>query len=191
MLLQLLLMAVEAVFGFFTMMLMARFLMQWTRAPFRNPLGRFVIAVTDGAVRPLRRFLPNPFSFDLSSLVLAWLSQFLFLGFAFGASGAISAVTPAAVGALALLAAVEVVRLTIYILVGAVVIAAALSWINPYSPVAPLFDTLTHPFLAPFRRIVPLIGGVDLSPLVLLLVLQMLLAILGWGRQAVLPLFAA
>ena len=190
MLLQLLLMVVEAVFGFFTMMLLARFLMQWTRAPFRNPLGKFVIAVTDGLVRPMRRLIPNPFRFDLSTLLLAWLTQALFLGFAFSLSGAIVALSATALGVLGLLAVIEILRLTLYLVVGAVVVAAALSWINPYSPVAPLFDALANPFLAPVRRHLPLVGGVDLSPLVVLLVLQLLLTVVGWARAAAVPLFA-
>jgi YggT family protein len=182
MLQQLLLMLVEAVFGFFTMMLLARFLMQWTRAPFRNPLGRMVVAVTDGVVRPLRRIIPGLFGLDLPSLLLAWLCQLMFLAFAFGIAGAIVSVTPQAVGVLALMAWLETFRLALYIVVAAVVVTAALSWIAPYSPVAPLFAALAQPFLAPLQRRMKPVGGVDLSPLVLLLALQMLLAVIGWGR---------
>ncbi len=185
MLTQLFLMVVEAVFGFFSMMLLARFLMQMTRAPFRNPLGRFVIAVTDGLVRPVRRILPNPFNFDLASLLLAWILQAMFLGFAFGLAGAIDSMSTKALGVVSLLAIIETVRLTVYLMVGAVVVAAALSWINPYSPVAPLFDALVQPLLAPFRRRLPTVGGVDVSPLLVLLLLQVVLALVGWARAAV------
>jgi YggT family protein len=188
---QLLLMLVEAVFGFFTMMLLARFLMQWTRAPFRNPLGRLVVAVTDGVVRPLRRIIPGLFGLDLPSLLLAWLCQLMFLALAFGISGAIVSVTPQAIGVLALMAVFETIRLALYIVVAAVVVAAALSWIAPYSPVAPLFTALAQPFLTPLQRRMKPIGGVDLSPLVLLLALQMLLAVIGWGRAALGPLLAS
>jgi YggT family protein len=191
MLLQLLLMLVEAVFGFFTMMLLARFLMQWTRAPFRNPLGHLVVAITDGVVRPLRRVIPGLFGLDLPSLLLAWLCQLMFLTFAFGIAGALVSVTPQVIAVLALIALLETIRLVLYIVVAAVVITAALSWIAPYSPVAPLFAALAHPFLSPLQRHMKPIGGVDLSPLILLLVLQMLLAIIGWSRAALVPLLAA
>ncbi len=190
MLMQLLLMLVEAVFGFFTMMLLARFLMQWARAPFRNPLGRLVVAVTDGAVRPLRRFIPGLFGLDLPSLLLAWLCQLMFLAFAFGIAGEFVSVTAQAIGVLALIALLETLRLALYIVVAAVVITAALSWIAPDSPVAPLFFSLARPFLSPLQRRIKPVGGVDLSPLVLLLGLQMLLAVVGWARAALGPLLA-
>lgn len=191
MLLDLLLMVLQTVLGFFTMMLLTRFFMQWTRTPFRNPIGRFVVAITDPAVRPIRRWLPNPFAFDAGSLLLAWLIQALFIAVAYGLSGAIHAWAAQSVGAIFLLAFVETVRLALYVLVGAVLIAAALSWVNPHAPLAPVFEALTRPLLAPFRRRIQPIGGVDLSPLFLLLLLQVALAILGWARIAAVPLLSA
>ena len=87
--------------------------------------------------------------------------------------------TAAAIGMMALLAAVAVLRLGVYLLMGAVIITALLSWINPYAPLAPVFDAISRPFLRPLQRLIPLIGGVDLSPLVLLFVLQILLSLLA------------
>jgi YggT family protein len=66
-----------------------------------------------------------------------------------------------------------------------------LSWINPYSPVAPLFNALVQPMLAPFRRRIPTVGGVDVSPLLVLLLLQVILALVGWARAAVAAQFGA
>jgi YggT family protein len=88
------------------------------------------------------------------------------------------------------MALLETIRLALYIVVAAVVITAALSWIAPDSPVAPLFGSLARPFLSPLQRRIKPVGGVDLSPLVLLLGLQMLLAVVGWGRAALGPLLA-
>jgi YggT family protein len=67
------------------------------------------------------------------------------------------------------------------------VLLAVLSWVNPHAPIAPTVDALTQPFLSPIRRVVPLIGGVDLSPLVLILLLQVLLTML----KSVTPSFIA
>jgi YggT family protein len=79
----------------------------------------------------------------------------------------------------ALAAALAILRLGIYLAMGVVIVAALLSWINPYAPMAPLFNALARPLLRPFQRLIPPIGGVDLSPIALLLVLQVLLMVLS------------
>lgn len=167
---------VDALAGFVVFLLLARFLMQWLRVPFRNPLGEFVIVTTNWAVLPLRRVIPALAGLDLASLTGAWLAQMLALGvlaalrgWTFGSSAG------AAAALLAAVALVDLVRFCCYILGLAVIVQAALSWVNPYSPVAPIFDALTRPFLRPVRRVVPPLANVDLSPLVLLILLQVLL----------------
>jgi YggT family protein len=75
MLLKILLFILDTVCGFFTLALLVRFVMQWVRAPFRNPLGQFIVAVTDWMVRPVRRLIPGLFGLDMASLFLAWLWQ--------------------------------------------------------------------------------------------------------------------
>ncbi|SMB21192.1 conserved membrane protein of unknown function [Sterolibacterium denitrificans] len=189
MLTQLLLQILDWVFGFFTVALLGRVLMQWARAPFRNPLGQFVIAVTDWAVIPARRLIPSAFGLDLASLALAWLAQAMYqgllLGVVAGSSGALAATGLLGVILLALLA---LLRLGIYLIIGVVIIGALFSWINPSAPLAPLFNILSRPFLAPLRRFVPLLGGLDLSPLVLLLILQVMLTLLAGMQQALLPM---
>ena len=187
MLIQLLLMVVEAIVGFVCLGLLARVLMQWARAPFRNPLGRFVIALTDPLLRPLRRTLPNSARFDAQALVLAWLFQFAYAALAFALIAGWPSVDAGGVGLLALLAVLETLRLILYVVVGAVLVAVLLSWVNPDAPIAPVFDALTRPLLAPLRRRLPPIGGVDISPLALLLLLQILLVLLGWARLGVRP----
>ena len=190
MLTQLLYQVFDWLFGFFTMALLARFLMQWARAPFRNPLGAFVIAITDWAVKPTRRLIPSAFGWDLPSLLLAWLLQLIFHGLVFSLSGSAqitSGFIPAAVGWLALLAVVEVMRTALYLLTGVVIISALLSWINPYAPLAPVFNLIARPFLQPIQRVIPPIGGIDLSPMVLLLVLQILLSVLATAQRGLFP----
>ena len=187
MLAQLLYQVLDWLFGFFTLALLARFAMQWTRASFRNPLGQFVVAVTDWAVVPVRRLIPSAFGVDLATLFLAWLAQAMFHGLVFGLFTAAAAVTPGAIASLALLAVVTTARLAIYLLFGAVIVSALLSWINPYAPLAPVVNAIALPFLRPLQRLIPTIGGVDLSPLVLLLVLQVLLSLLTSVQRSLFP----
>jgi YggT family protein len=188
MLAQIILFILDTVCGFLTLALLVRFAMQWARAPFRNPLGQFIVAVTDWMVRPLRRLIPGLFGLDLASLLLAWLWQVVYQGIALGFSGVLLAVSLAPTLVVALLAALEVAKISLYLVIGAVVVSAVFSWVNPYAPLAEVFNTLTRPLLRPFRRIIPPIGGVDLSPLALLLLLQIALFVVAGLRHNVLPL---
>ena len=180
----------DVVIGFFVYLLLARFLMQWLRVPFRNVLGEFVIAGTNWLVRPARRVVPSLLGLDLASLLLAWLLQALLLFAIYLIAGIDFSSTPGiGAGALALLALIDLVRFTLYILVFGLIVQAVLSWVNPYSPVGPLFDALTRPFLRPIRRFVPPLGNVDLSPLVLIVLLQVLLIPLAELRRLASGLF--
>lgn len=188
MLTQILLFVLDTVCGFFTLALLVRFAMQWARTPFRNPLGQFIIAVTDWMVRPVRRLIPGLFGLDMASLFLAWLWQVAYQGIALGFSGVLVAVSPAPTLVVALLALLAVAKIGLYLVMGAVLISAIFSWVNPHAPLAGVFDTVTRPWLRPFRRFIPPVGGVDLSPLALLLVLQIALFVLASLRQSVMPL---
>ncbi len=188
MLAQILLFVLDTVCGFLTLALLARFALQWARAPFRNPFGQFIIAVTDWMVRPLRRLIPGLFGLDLASLLLAWLWQVVYQGIALGFSGILLAVSPAPILVVALLAVLEVAKTGLYLVTAAVIVSAVFSWVNPYAPLAGVVDTVTRPLLRPFRRVIPPVGGVDLSPLALLLVLQIALMVVAGLRNSVLPL---
>lgn len=188
MLIQILLFVLDAVCSFLTMALLARFAMQWARAPFRNPLGQFVVAITDWMVRPLRRVIPGLFGLDMPSLLLAWLWQVVNQGIVLGLSGVLLAVSPAPTLVVALLALLEVAKSGLYLAIGAVIVSAVLSWVNPYAPMADVFNALSRPLLRPFRRIIPPVGGVDLSPLALLLLLQIGLFVIASLRNNVLPM---
>jgi YggT family protein len=184
-----LLLVADAVFSLVTLMLLARFFMQWLRVSFRNQIGQFVIATTDWLVRPTRRFVPALAGLDMASLLPAWLLQSLFAlieltlrGAPFGHSGGAVVLGLLGVGL------VELVRLALYLVFGVVLISAVLSWVNPHAPAAFVFHGLAEPFLRPFRRFIPPIANVDLSPLVLLLVLQIVLMLIGGLRGAFAPL---
>ena len=191
MLTNLLLLILEAVTGFFVFLLLIRFYMQWLRVSFRNQLGRFVVTVTDWLLRPARRVVPGLFGLDMPSLAGALVlhSGYLTLAFwlkrfSFGAHAGI------AVPVILAIAVVELLRFSAYLLIGVVLFSAILSWVTPHAPLAPLFNSLSRPFLRPFQRLIPPIAHVDLSPLVLLLVLQVALTLLAWLRVLLIPLIA-
>lgn len=170
---------VDAVASFFVFLLLARFHFQWLRVPFRNPIGEFVLATTSFMVLPVRRVIPGLAGLDLASVLLAWLIQSVSVWL----QAQIIGNEPAFLN-VALVALVDLLRYSIYILVFAVIVQAVLSWINPYTPMAPAFDTITRPFLRPLRRFIPPLGGVDLTPLILLVILQVLLFPVGALRVA-------
>ena len=164
-----------------------RFWMQWARVPFHNPFAQFVVRITDFAVKPLRRVLPGLFGLDWASLLPFYLAELLMvlgvhwvMGYPFSIAG--GAVLPGFL----LLALASALRLVLYLLIGFILLQAILSWVNPFSPMAPVFYALSRPVLAPFQKIVPAIGGIDLSPLVALIVVQLLLIapIAGLERYA-------
>ncbi|HLS85340.1 MAG TPA: YggT family protein [Burkholderiales bacterium] len=170
---------VDTAATFFVFVLLARFHFQWLRVPFHNPVGEFVLLCTNWIVRPARRFIPGLAGLDLPTLLLAWLVQALGTWLQFALVGGQPAVVP-----LLLVAAVDLLRYSLYMLGFAVVVQAVLSWVNPYTPVAPLLHAVTRPFLAPVRRFVPLVGSFDLSPLVLLVLIQVALIVVNGLRPA-------
>lgn len=188
MLAQIFLFVLDAVCGFMTLVLLVRFAMQWARVPFRNQLGQFIVAVTDWMVRPARRLIPGLFGIDMASLLLAWLWQVVFQGIALGFSGVLLAVSPTPTLVVALLALLDVAKISLYLVIGAVIVSAVFSWVNPYAPLAEVLNTLTRPLLRPFRRFIPPVGGVDLSPLALLLLLQIGLFVIANLRHSVMPM---
>jgi len=180
----------QVVFGLLTIALLLRFYLQWVRAPYRNPLADFVNALSDFMVKPARRVIPGLWGIDLPTLLLAWVMQLLewlailqIRGWRWQQDIGI------AVLALAALAAIAVAKTLVYIVLFATLLQALLSWINPGSPVAPLLDAMSRPFLGLFRRRIPPVGGVDLSPLFLIVACQLVLMLpLAWLESEALRL---
>jgi YggT family protein len=174
----------DAIFSLFILAALVRFWMQALRASARNPIAQFTIALTDWAVRPLRRVIPGLFMLDLASLVVAWLGEFVLQVLILLVGGLSPLENPAVLSVLLFLALVKMVRLSIYIFMGAIIIQAVLSWVNPYHPVAPFFDALTRPFLRPVQKAIPPIGGVDITPVLVLIFLQLVLMLpVTWLEQ--------
>ena len=182
---------IETVFGLFIVALLLRFYLQWARAPHRNPLSEFLQALTDFMVKPARRLIPGLWGLDLATLALAWLIQLLELfivlqlrGYQAGAGAGM------VFAAMVLLALVTLARLGLYIVLAAVIIQVVLSWLSPSSPAMPLLNSLTRPFLRVFQRRIPPVGNVDLSPLFLLVVIQLLLMLpVAWAEISLARLF--
>ena len=167
---------VNTVFGLFVVALLLRFYLQWARASYRNPLSEFLQALTDFMVRPARRLIPGLWGLDLATLALAWLVQLVEILVVLQIKD--SGFGPAAgqsFAAAALLALVLLVKIGLYVVMAAVIVQVVLSWVGPYSPLMPLANSMTRPFLRVFQRRVPPIGNVDLSPLFALVVIQLLL----------------
>jgi YggT family protein len=178
MLAQTLIFLITTVGDLFVLALLLRFILQWVRAPARNQLSEFVAALTDFIVRPARRVIPGWWGLDLATLVLAWLTAMLQLWLVLQIKGYMPGSAVGAVPAvLAGLAALEIARLAVYVVMVAVILQAVLSWVNPYNPLGSLLGSVTRPFLRPFQKWVPTIANVDLSPLFVLLICQLLLAV--------------
>lgn len=172
----------------FAAILLFRFHAVWLRAPMRNPLGEFIMAITDFIVLPLRKRLPSISGLDSSTLLLALLAELLYLGGLFAVQGNLSHGIPMA--GLVVLAMVKLVKISVYLLLIAVIAQAILSWINPHTPVAPMLAAVSYPFLQPLRRIVPLAGNIDLSPLLLFIICQLVIIVpIGALERMALALF--
>ena len=159
----------------FAAILLLRFHAAWLRAPLRNPLGEFIMAITDFLVLRARRFIPAVRGLDSASLLLALLVETLYLTGLIWAQGYPFHGFP--LPGLLALATVKLLKISLYLLMAAVFAQAILSWVNPYSPVASLLAAVTGRFLQPLRRIVPLLGNVDLSPMLLFIICQLIVIV--------------
>ena len=157
--------------------LLLRAYMNWVGMPSRNQLAQFAMALTDWIVRPLRRLIPPAGRWDTASLLAAYLVAVAMMAITFLLKGV--NVTSLPFAGLLLGALVQILQWCLYMVFFLTVMHVVFSWINPYAPVAPAVAMLVRPFLAPFQRILPPIGGLDLSPLVLIAVVNILLLVLS------------
>jgi len=185
MLYQIVSLLLEVACGLVAGVCLLRLYMQYQRIPMStrsgNPMGKFIFAITDWLVLPLRRVLPAVGRWDMASLLgafLVQLAQFCVLWLLTGMGANLLSI--------AVLAAFGLVRMAISGLTGLVIVYAILSWVQTRSYMADLLERLVMPVLIPIRRVVPLVGGIDLSPLVLLVLLQIAAIVLGSVQAAVL-----
>jgi YggT family protein len=155
--------------------LLLRAYMNWVGMPGRNPLVQFAMALTDWIVRPLRRVIPSAGRLDTASLVAAYLVAIVVVALTLLSKGGIADRGFDVI----FYALVQVLRWSLYMVFFLTVVHVVLSWVNPYAPVAPAVAMLTKQFLAPFQRLLPPIRNIDLSPLLLILVVNVALLILS------------
>ena len=171
----------DVVGGLLTGACLLRLYMQWQRVPFSNPVGGLVFALTDWLILPLRRVIPPAGRWDVSSLVAAMLVQlvqYALLTLLLGAGSAWAW--------LPWLALFGLLRVAVSGLIGLLIVYAVLSWIQGgRSQLGDVIARLCEPVLRPFRRVIPLMGGFDLSPLVALVVLQVAMIVLGHLQASV------
>ena len=163
----------------FAAILLLRFHLQWLRAPMRNPLGEFIMEMTNFAVLRARRFIPALLGLDIATLLLAFVAKAAYLSATLWIQGIPLDGFPLL--GLLIWTAVKLLKISLYLLMAALFIQALLSWFNPGTPVAGLLTAATRPFLAPLRRRIPPFGNIDLTTLALLIVCQLILIVpLGW-----------
>lgn len=164
---------------FFVLLLLVRFYLQAARVSFRHPLAHFVLTLTNWIVLPLRRFIPAAGRFDTTSFVLALACAFVMhILLLLITPWPFILTSPLSLAALLLTAFVELLKLSLYLLFAAVIGQALMTWIAPFNPLMPILNALTTPFLRPLRRFIPPIGGVDITPLILVLLIQLVLNVL-------------
>ncbi len=162
---------IDTVFSLYILAVLLRFLLQWCGADFYNPISQFLVKVTHPPLKILRRFVPSIGKIDTSSLVLILALQML-------ADFSISLLLSGGIvniGALTLTAIAQLISLLLNIFVFTIFASAILSWVNPGSfySTASILTTLSNPLLNIIRRGIPDLGGIDLSPLVALVLLQL------------------
>jgi len=162
---------INTVFGLYLFAVMLRLLLQWARADFYNPISQFLVKVTNPPLRPLRRIIPGWGGIDFASIFLLIVLQMLEI---FLANMVLGRTMP--VSGLFITSVAELLNLLLNIFLIAILVQVVMSWVSPntYNPATVLLHRLTEPVLAPARRIIPPISGIDLSPLVVLVVFQLI-----------------
>ena len=165
----------NTVLNFLSLLFLLRFFLQLFKAPFNNPLAYMVVSLTDFAVKPARRIIPSWGKIDLSTLFLALLTQLL-LQFCllWLRDIPISLVGNAIWTSLIGMSLLGVFRTALDVFFYAILLQVILSWVNPHSPISGVLNSLTRPILAPIQRILPAAGGMDFSPVVALILIQMI-----------------
>ncbi|QEI05068.1 YggT family protein [Pigmentiphaga aceris] len=167
---------IDIFFTLFGAVLLLRAWMQNVRLAPGNPVARGVFQATDWIVKPLRRVIPGAGGIDWASIVAAWLVALVFLVLTLAVIGGNPLMLFPMGFAIALL---TVLKWALNLLLWMTLIMAVLSWVNPSAPAMPLLYQLTAPFLNPLRRVTPRLGGFDMAPLLLFVIVQVLLMVVA------------
>ncbi len=171
-----LLFLIKTVLDLLTLAFLLRFYFQLLKVPFQNQAAQMVVTLTNFAVKPVRKVIPSLGKLDISTLLLAYLCQLLltllklwlsdYPLFIVGSSIWLKIFAVAFLG---------ILSISIAIFLYAVLIQAVLSWINPYTPIAPVLNKMTSPILNFLRKFIPAAGNIDLTPLAFIITAQLLL----------------
>ncbi len=167
---------VRTLFGLYIMAVLLRFLLQMVRADFYNPVCQILVKVTDPVLRPLRRVIPGLLGVDMAAVVLLLLlktAELFIIQQLAGVGGSVMG--------LFVLGIAQMVELTLNIFFFSILAQVILSWVNPtanYNPVVALLHALNEPLIRPARRLLPAMSGLDLSPLLVIIVIQLMTMLL-------------
>ncbi len=163
---------IQTVLQLYLMVVLLRFLLQVARADFYNPISQFIVKATNPPLKPLRRIIPGLGGFDLASLVLALLVQLVAIWsvaalYGLGFLNPLIALTWAIAGTVAFI---------INIFFFGLIISVVVSWVAPGShhPIIILVHQILEPLMGPIRRLIPSMGGLDISPIFAFLFLEVL-----------------
>ncbi|CAD6509619.1 hypothetical protein LMG28727_00260 [Paraburkholderia kirstenboschensis] len=164
----------NTLFTLFGAALLLRAWLQVVRMPPFNPVTNAVLQATNWIVLPLRRILPSTRNVDWASLVAALIAAIVYVVLMVVLTGADPLTL---VPTLLIVAVLTVIKWALNLIIWMTILMALLSWLNPRSPAMPILYQLTAPFLNPLRRVVPHLGGIDLSPILLFVIVQVLLMV--------------
>ncbi|MDO8651408.1 MAG: YggT family protein [Undibacterium sp.] len=159
---------VDTVAGLFAGFLLLRFWMQAQRVRPPAGLAQSIFQITDWLVHPIRRLIPGFGGYDWASLIATFLVALLSMLINFWLLSAVS------FPLIMLLAVFKMLQWILYGFMALLVLEAVFSWVNPHAPFAPFIRTLNNPVLTPLRRLIPALGGIDFSPMIALIILQVL-----------------
>ena len=178
-----LILVINTLFDLYILLVLLRFLLQMLRADFYNPVSQFIVRLTTPPLRPLRRVIPSIRGQDSASILLCLLlifAKFMLMRAlsipAVSIGGFMAPIGAVSYAGLLIYCIADLLALLLTVFIGAIIIQVVISWISPgnYNPVIGLVSRIAEPALRPVRRLVPPMGGLDLSPLFALLALMVI-----------------
>lgn len=169
---------------FYLTIVLLRFLLQLARADFYNPISQFAVKATNPLLRPLRRFIPGWGGIDGAALVLAVIIQAItFFLILFALNGGVPSINPLTLLSWSIL---NVLDLIVKIYFWSVIAVVVVSWIAPQSnhPAIQLVAQITEPVMRPVRSVMPSLGGLDLSPIIVFLILNVISVVIDHMKIA-------
>jgi len=159
---------IDSIAQLYLLVLLLRFWLPWLGADFRNPLAQAILRLTSPVVIPVRRIVPSVGRLDTATVLVAFIIEYLVLLILVAITQRTAGIMDLTITALA-----NLVVLSLRLFVFAIIVRIILSWVSPggYNPATAIIHTLTEPLLSPFRRIIPPLGGLDISPVFAIIIL--------------------